>query len=97
MEHNAFIYNDKTYICTPNSALVFLYLEKVVVVSHIPQSDVEDNHCFVFNSGCEENIEDTSRTGAGLERDGSPQPEPCLQSLINRLDASISTKHSLLH
>lgn len=49
-----------------------------MVVSHIPQSDVEDSLCFVFNSGCEENIDDTSRTGAGLERDGSPQPAPLL-------------------
>lgn len=68
-----------------------------MVVSHIPQSDVEDNHCFVFNSGCEENIEDTSRTGAGLERGGSPQPGPCLQNLMNSLGASISTEHSLPH
>lgn len=68
-----------------------------MVVSHIPQSDVEDSLCFVFNSGCEENIDDTSRTGAGLERDGSPQPAPCLQNLIFGLSASFSTKYSLLH
>lgn len=67
------------------------------VASHIPQSDIEDNHWFVFNCGCEENIEDISRAGAGLERDGSPQPGPCLQNLMDRLDASCSTKDSLLH
>lgn len=65
-----------------------------MIVSHIPQSDIEENHYFVFNSGCE-NTEDTSRTGAGLERDGSPQPVPCLQNLMNSLNSSISTKHSL--
>lgn len=62
-----------------------------MAVSYISHSDIEDNHCFVFNSDCEENTENTSRTAAGLERDG------CLQNLMNRLDASFSTKHSLLH
>lgn len=62
------------------------------VAPHIPRSDIESNHCFVFNSGCEESKEDTPRTGAGLERDGSPSQAPAC-----RISWTGWTKHSLLH
>lgn len=41
---------------------------------------LEDNSCFGFNSGWEENIEDTSRTGASLERDDHPSQDLLAES-----------------
>lgn len=69
----------------------------MMVISHITQFDVEGNCCFVYNSGCEENIEDTYRTLACLQRDGSLQPAVHLQSPMSGLDAFFSTKYLLLH